>query len=93
MLIKILGAIDFIGGLMLMFGVKFIPQFLLIIFGGIFLIKSLGVHVFWEKNLNMCVDVQFLKFLAFLLAKICLKGGQCHPITPPPLFASMMAAH
>jgi len=36
MLIKTLGILDFLGGLILIFGIKFMPPFVLIFFGVVF---------------------------------------------------------
>jgi hypothetical protein len=44
-----------------------------------------GSCILEEKNVNMCVDVQFLRFLAFLLAKICIKEVNVTLLLPSPV--------
>ena len=71
MLMKILGAIDVIGGLILMFGVKFIPSFILIFFGATFLIKSLmGLLKDFASWTDFLSGINFLLMIFFIIPPI-----------------------
>lgn len=77
MLVKILGGIDFIAGLILLFGTKFVNDSILIFFGAILLIKA-GIGLL--KNFASWID--FISGIIFILSiffqipfGICLIAG------------------
>jgi hypothetical protein len=78
MLVKALGAIDFIGGLILIFGAGMkIPSIMLTIFGIIFLIKSaIGLLKDFGSWIDFSAGAIFLFSLLFLIPPvICVVVG------------------
>jgi hypothetical protein len=77
MLVKVLGGIDSIAGLILLFGTRFINDSVLIFFGVILLIKA-GVGLF--KNFASWIDlfsgIIFILFIFFQIPLgICIIAG------------------
>jgi hypothetical protein len=77
MLVKALGAIDFISGLTLIFGINLLPHFALIIFSIILIAKSLmGLPRDFASWIDFTSGAVFLLFLLFAVPPvICVIVG------------------
>ncbi|OGJ13359.1 hypothetical protein A3K82_00505 [Candidatus Pacearchaeota archaeon RBG_19FT_COMBO_34_9] len=77
MLVKILGALDFIAGLVLIFGTRFAPHTILIFFGIILLIKSLiGLLRDFASWIDLLAGIIFILAVFFQIPLIiCIIAG------------------